>query len=98
MRLGETDGIGRKQMLPIHESHLPPLVGQGQSSLGASAARMEQGLKTQFRVSKPWALIDLKTLGFGRIPGFYKISSYLNKRKWALWFWGLILLQFSLLN
>lgn len=41
MRLGETDGIGRKQMLPIHESHLPPPVGQGQSSLGASAARMD---------------------------------------------------------
>lgn len=98
MRLGETDGIGRKQMLPTHEAHLPPPVGQGQSSPGASAVRMEQGLKTQFRVSEPWALTDFKTLGFGRIPGFYKISSYPNKRKWALWFWGLILLQFSLLN
>ena len=63
MRLGETDGIGRKQMFPTHESHLPPRFGQGQSSLGASAARMEQGLKTQCRVSEPWALIGLKTLG-----------------------------------
>lgn len=77
---------------------LPPLVRASPALVHQLPGWMEQGLKTQFRVSEPWALIDLKTLGFGRIPGFYKISSYPNKRKWALWFWGLILLQFSLLN
>ena len=40
--LREPHGIGRKQVLPILEPHLPPHFSQDQSNLGAPAARVSR--------------------------------------------------------